>query len=381
MEHPTYQKHNSFAGLRQKITPDAPLPRIQALRQRLLSQPHADSKSSILLQACAELLEPASVPRADYHFRLHDNVIAEIARVSDDELPRYLFYRYRYETYPLRHILDDFPPCLQVEPASMCNFRCVFCYQTDTELTQPSAGHMGLMSLDTFKRVVDAAEGRCEAMTLASRGEPLINPRIGQMLQYAGNKFLALKLNTNAWYLDERKCHALLESGVRTLVFSADAAKEPDYSRMRVNGNLERVLGNIRRFQEIRAKSYPRSKLITRVSGVKFDGAGDLDEMTAFWGDHVDQVAFVNYNPWENTYTQPVNDVVTPCSDLWRRMFVWWDGRVNPCDVDYKSTLSVGCAQSDLGELWRSAPYMSLRRRHLEKQRSQCQPCNRCSAI
>lgn len=382
METAIYRKHNSFVGIRQKQTPAGQLARIRILHERLTSGAAADGRRAVVLQACAELLGLTEVAKGQAPFRLHDNVVAEIARIEDADLSRYLFYRYRYEIYPERKILDDFPPCLQIEPASMCNFRCVFCYQTDKDLTAPSAGHMGLMSLDTFKRVVDAAEGRCEAVTLASRGEPLINPQIDKMLEYAGKKFLAFKLNTNAWYLDERKTHSLLQAGLSTLVFSADAAKEPDYSRLRVNGNLERVLGNIRRFQEIRAKHYPDSRLITRVSGVKFADTCELDEMEKFWGNYVDQVAFVNYNPWENAYTQPANELTAPCSDLWRRMFVWWDGRVNPCDVDYKSTLSVGrIAAADLGMLWRSESYMSLRSRHLRTQRSQCEPCRRCSVV
>ena len=41
-------------------------------------------------------------------------------------------------------------------------------------------------------------------------------------------------------------------------------------------------------------------------------------------------------------YEAKENGIAEPCSDLWRRMFIWWDGVVNPCDSDYKSTLSVG---------------------------------------
>ena len=100
---------------------------------------------------------------------------------------------------------------------------------------------MGIMSLDLFKRVIDEAQGKCEAVTLASRGEPLICPDFGPMIKYAGGKFLALKLNTNAWFLNEKLCYAILEAGVNTVVFSADAASEPTYSRLRVNGNLEKV--------------------------------------------------------------------------------------------------------------------------------------------
>ena len=202
------------------------------------------------------------------------------------------------------------------------------------------------------------------------------------MLKYASGKFLALKLNTNAWFLDEAKCHAILQADMNTVVFSADAASEPTYSQFRVGGTLERVVKNVERFQQIRAKHFPKSRTITRVSGVQVPGTPDLDQMERVWGDLVDQVAFVKYNPWENTYEQPVNEIATACSDLWRRMFIWWDGIVNPCDVDYKSTLAVGKAtERRLSDLWKSDGYQRLRARHLEKQRSQCSPCNRCTVI
>ena len=107
---------------------------------------------------------------------------------------------------------------------------------------------MGMMSFDLFKQIIDQVEDRCEAVTLASRGEPLACPDIGAMLRYAGGKFLALKLNTNAWYLDEKLCHAILKAEFNTVVFSADAASEPAYSQLRVNGQLEKVLNNIKLF-------------------------------------------------------------------------------------------------------------------------------------
>jgi sulfatase maturation enzyme AslB (radical SAM superfamily) len=88
-------------------------------------------------------------------FRLYSFNIAEIEKLTDDELPRFLFYRYRYEIFPQRFQLDDFPPCLQIEPTSICNYRCLFCYQIDEEFTSKSNGMMGSMSLDLFKRVID----------------------------------------------------------------------------------------------------------------------------------------------------------------------------------------------------------------------------------
>ena len=378
-----YKKHDSFVEIRSKgRSVDFVRERIKRLRDALSLLNLVASEIDLLRRACEEALEGHSVTKEGTRFTLFPNVIEEIERLSDDDLPHYLIYRYRYDIYPQRFTLADFPPCIQIEPTSVCNYRCVFCYQTDAEFTRRSSGHIGHMKLDLFKRLIDEAEERCEAVTLASRGEPLLCPDIEAMLAYCKGKFLALKLNTNAWFLNEEKCHAILSSGVKTLVFSADAAAEPLYSRLRVGGRLDRVVANIQLFKQIRDRHYPHSCLITRVSGVHVSEEQNLEQMEAFWGEWVDQVAFVQYNPWENTYEKPVHDMTTPCSDLWRRMFVWFDGRVNPCDVDYKSTLSVGNAfEETLHDIWHSEAYGRLRQHHLEQKRLKVSPCNRCVVI
>jgi len=377
-----YQKYNSFVGIRHAVANiQDVLSRVREVRSSLDQHDLSQYQQEVVLKACDEILgQETSAPEP--RFTLHDYVAQEILSQEPRHLPRYLFYRYRYEMYPKRKVLDDFPPSLQVEVSSICNYRCVFCYQTDQKLTDPQNGHMGLMSLDLFKKVIDQAQGHCENVTLASRGEPLMNRNFKEMLAYTRDKFVAFKINTNAWFLDAEKSHAILEAGVDTLVFSVDAATEPLYSQLRVNGNLERVLKNIDGFQEIRAKPYPNSRIITRASGVKVSDDQQLDEMENLWGAMVDQVAFVAYNPWENTYQQPINDISDPCSDLWRRTFVWFDGTVNPCDVDYRSTLAVGnVKEADLESIWNGQGYSALRESHLAKARSGLFPCNRCTLV
>lgn len=381
-----YRKHNSFVEIRHKhIEAEAEAQaRIDLLRgtQALAAVGGLSAAHRELLDAALADLRAVEDQQAKPRFRLSPNVVEEINALAAEDLPRYLVHRYRYEIFPQLHMLDDFPPYLQIEPSSICNYRCVFCFETDKFFTKRSNGFMGHMRLDMFKRIVDQAEGNIEFLSLASRGEPLLCPDIEPMLAYTRGKFLNLKMNTNASLLDESMCHAILQSGIKTLVFSADAAEEPLYSKLRVGGKLSVVLANVERFQRIRQTQYPDSKTITRVSGVKFDERQDLDAMQKLWGDLADQVAFVNYNPWENSYLRDMSKVTEPCSDLWRRMFVWWDGKVNPCDVDYRSTLSVGgLADGNLSELWRSTSYASLRGAHLDNRRSSVATCNRCTVV
>jgi len=381
-ENPVYRKQNSFIDIRYSQSIQDVIPRIKKIHNGLDSLTLPPYKRNIIKRAIADILGRRDSSEAKAPFALHSFNISEIEKLTDQELPRFLFYRYRYEVFPQQFQLDEFPPCLQIEPTSICNYRCVFCYQIDSSFNKKSNGMMGTMSFDLFKSLIDEAEGNCEAISLASRGEPLICPNIDKMLAYTEGKFLALKLNTNAWFLDEIKCHAILQAGVNTVVFSADSASEPSYSNFRVGGQLERVVKNIKRFHEIREKQYAHSSTISRVSGVKIPGSDDIDHMERFWADWVDQVSFVDYNPWENTYQQPVNNITTACSDLWRRMFVWWDGSVNPCDSDYKSTLCVGkTPKNKLSTLWRSQQYEALRENHKNKKRQQCNPCDRCAVV
>ena len=336
----------------------------------------------VLTRALRDLKVPEN-ERGPETFYLRSHVFEEIERVDEKDLPRYLYHRYRYDVFPKTKELDAYPPCVQIEPTSICNFRCVFCFQTDPLLTLRKNGHAGQMSLDLFKTIVDQIEGHVDFVTMASRGEPLLTKNIDQMLAYASGKFVGLKMNTNATFLDETKAHAILQAELNTLVFSADAADAETYAQLRVNGDFEKVMGNIKRFKEIKERDYPNSRLITRVSGVAFDRERqDHKAIETFWGDYVDQVAFVDYNPWENAYESAPNGVDEACSDLWRRCFVWWDGKMNPCDVDYRSFLCPGTVENEsLSDIWTGRGYSTLRAKHLEVQRQSLTPCRGCVSV
>lgn len=377
-----YKKHNSFVNF--SIKEKDKKIKIKKKIISLIENSNLDNFSfnykEILKKIKNDLLNEKNISD-DETFNLKDNVIDELLTFEEKDILKYLIHRYRYEIFPIKKIIDDYPPYLQIEPTSICNYRCVFCFMTDSSLTNKKNGHMGQMSLELFRKIIDAAENNVEFISLASRGEPMACKDISKMLEYTIGKFLNLKINTNASLLDEEKIHAILSGGVKTLVISADAADIETYKRLRVNGSLEKVLKNLELFNNIKEKNYSASKIITRVSGVKVSNEQKFNDMQKVWGGLVDQVAFVNYNPWENSYDKETNNITQPCSDLWRRMFIWWDGKVNPCDVDYKSKLSVSNFNDDLQSMWNSKGYENLRTIHLDKKRNQLKPCNACVVV
>jgi MoaA/NifB/PqqE/SkfB family radical SAM enzyme len=312
-------------------------------------------------------------------FILTNHELNEIEKINYQKIIKYLVYRYKYNVYPKKKIIDGFPPCVQIEPTSICNFRCVMCYQADKSFSSKSNGFMGHMKLDIFKKIIDQLEGNVEAITLASRGEPTLNPNIEEMINYCSNKFLAFKINTNASMLNEKLIHTLLASNLQTIVFSIDSKDKESYEKIRVNGNFEKTIRNLELFNNIRNKHYRRSEKIVRISGVKINSEQNIDEMKKKWGDIADIVAFTNYTPWESSYENNENNIIEPCHELWTRMFVWWDGKVNPCDYDYKSVLSKwDVNHKSIKDIWNSEEYNLLRKNHLEKKRNTLEPCKRC---
>jgi radical SAM protein with 4Fe4S-binding SPASM domain len=295
---------------------------------------------------------------------------------SKEKWADYLIFRYKLRIYPKLERTTDFPIHLLIEPVSFCNLKCVMCFQSDPTFTKPP--YIGQMDIKLFKKVIDeAVKEKCQAITMASRGEPLLHSNIEEILKYTKGKFFDIKLNTNATRLDEKKCHIILQNGVTELVFSVDSADKEQYEKIRRNAKFEKVVENIKRFHEIR-KEYPDSMCKTRISGVKYDGL-DVEKFVSFWEEIVDNVAYIKMqNRWD-TYQNSILNMQSNCEMLWQRIYIWFDGVVNPCDYDYKSSLSPGNVNdSSIKEIWQGKKMSELRRIHQNKLRKNITPCDRC---
>ncbi len=312
-------------------------------------------------------------------FRGNHQELAWLLKNPKDLWVEYLIYRHKSRLYPSQQKRPKFPPYILIEPTSVCNIRCVMCFQVDKTFTNKK--FMGNMPWDLFTKAVDeASENHCPAITLASRGEPTLHPQLGEMLLYIASKgVLDLKLNTNATLLNDELSHKILNAGVNEIVFSVDAGTKETYERIRVLGKFNEVVQNVKRFQEIRDSEYKDSKTVTRISGVKVDDDQDIDQMVSFWEPLVDEVVIKPASPKWDCYNNDLVAASPPCSILWERLYVWYDGTLNPCDFDYKSVLSVGNLHDmSLSEAWNGDAYNRLREKHANGERSSCYPCDRC---
>lgn len=295
----------------------------------------------------------------------------------------YLRYRYRYNEEPRRRVESAMPIILAVEPTSVCNIRCVMCFQMDKELSGRREMR-GFMSLGLYRQIIDeAAAKNVGGLVLASRGEPLLHKDIGQFVRIAKDAGIVdVKLNTNATKLSETRSRELLAAGLDTLVFSVDSAVKEQFEKIRIGAKFDKIVTNIERFNQIRAEEFPDSRTRTRISMVLVDRNQDSDEALTFWRSLVDEFAVRWAIPRLEIYSLEARAESRPCSLLWERLYVWWDGTVNTCDEDYLSRLAIGQlvegGNVTIEELWRSDRMRRYRELHGTGQKNAMSPCQSC---
>ena len=291
-------------------------------------------------------------------------------RKNISKIYRYINFRYIFEQASLKKVQTDYPPYLLIEPVSTCNLRCPFCFQTDKSFTKKP--FMGTMKLDLFKNIIDQAnELGVGGITIASRGEPTLHKDLGEMLRYTKDKenIFEVKLNTNGTKLSEDLCYQIFESEVNQLVISADHYEKKTFEELK----------NVNMLFEIR-KKFKNPITEIRVSGVDYYKSTDKNKFHDFWIKISDEVTIGNAAERWDTYNNKTHpDINDPCENLWDRMYIWFDGKVNPCDADYKSYLSYGNVNEfSIKQLWNSKIIKNIRNKHLTNQRSEIDPCNKC---
>ncbi len=143
------------------------------------------------------------------------------------------------------------PSYLQLEPAGICNLRCVMCairFRRDNR-----GNDNALMSFETFRAVVDQFP-TLERLHLQGLGEPFLNASFFDMVRYTANKDIAVTASSNLSVFNRSMARALATSGLRCLHVSVDGATRETYESIRVGASWARLLANLELLLEERGR-------------------------------------------------------------------------------------------------------------------------------
>ncbi|WP_054767665.1 radical SAM/SPASM domain-containing protein [Lysinibacillus parviboronicapiens] len=119
-----------------------------------------------------------------------------------------------------------------IEITSVCNLACSFC--------PPTARAKGLIKVEQFNKILDEIRPHTKYIYLHVKGEPLLHPRIDQLLDAAHAKGFKVNITTNGTLIKKNREKLLGKPALRQINFSLHSFDGHEGSE-----NREKYLGDI----------------------------------------------------------------------------------------------------------------------------------------
>jgi len=303
-------------------------------------------------------------------------IVPQATRASDWDA-----YRRSWRRAEKLELLTDFPLHLDIELAGTCNLKCDMCWQAG-DLT----ASLGVMDDDLFKKmIVDGVDlGLC-AVKLQSRGESLLHPRIGELARFAKEAgVLDLQLTTNATLFSKpHKIDSILSSGIDKLIFSID--DEHDESARKIYGDAAPDVRALFREIVFRRNRSGQQKPLMRIQTFAPSGMSQEDRLAEVKKEFPEADEYLVNVLWNSSYAEESvaglaqNYEFFPCSYLWTRLSVFWNGDVTTCCRDYNCTMKLGnVGETNIGDIWLGPGMTEMRQSHQNGERQTLEICANC---
>ncbi len=263
-----------------------------------------------------------------------------------------------------------------VETTAKCNLYCPMCPRETHK--QPKED----MADDIFDRLVEESGSSAEHMMLIGLGEPFLDPKIFDRIEYCDRHKVSTLLSTNGTLLDEEMSERLLATPLEHITLSFAGSTKESFEFYRKGARFEKVRDNFIRFA--RMKHERGSKLHIVVQMVRMErNAAEVDDFTRFWSavPGVDSIRVkedetnlfkIGHEPGHFKY---------PCHYLWRGpMYVKQNGDVYPCCQSYMlDGAPVGrIGDQTLVQIWNSEAMQGLREKHVTGRAGEIPMCAKC---
>lgn len=267
---------------------------------------------------------------------------------------------------------DPRPRVLSVEPTSRCNLNCPFCL-VGLQNTLPDTSHnllprgFGNMEMDLFEKIcLDAKDFGIKRMQLHFQGEPLLHTKFHEMARMV--KAYGMKSNafTNGLPITEKMADRILDSGLNALRFSVDGATQEVYGLNRVGGDFERVYENMAMMVRKAKERNTPIKLEWQFIALR-----NNEHEIPLAREKAEKIGIPFF---VKTFAESVPELVPtdptlrrqlhakPCTDIYRAIFVYFDGDVVVCCYDQTGEEVTGnLADQTLTEIWYGEKYVRLR--------------------
>ena len=304
------------------------------------------------------------------------------------------FYLTKWTRKPIQW---GMPMTISMEPTTACNLRCPECPSGLRAFSRPT----GNLKEDFFRDTIDEIHKELMYLIFYFQGEPYINPKFLDMVDYAKQKGIYTITSTNGHFLTEKNAQKTIESGLDRLIISVDGTTQEVYENYRVEGKLENVLQGARNVVKWKKKLKSSTPHIIFQFLVVKPNEHQIPEIYRLAEEiGVDEVKLKTAQVYDYEHGNPLiptidkyaryrqktdgtyevkNELLNHCWKLWHSCVITWDGLVVPCCFDKDAEYRLGdLKKQSFQELWQGKSYHRFRSQILEG-RDQIDICTNCT--
>jgi len=291
----------------------------------------------------------------------------------------------------------SYPLHMHVELASFCNARCPVCPIGAGTLERAAQA----MSPELYGRLLDEVGRYLITVSMWAWGEPLLNPRLAEILQLTRRHNLISFLATNGERLaDETVTDALLAHPPTYLIVALDGLTRETNARYRVGVDLDNVLAGLGRLTELKRIRRQRFPILHLRMIVMEHNRHELPDALDFARRHGADLFSVRTLSIFDTPEERHRQFIPPedrlrayayeagqrrrrsgfiCQQPFWFPCVLADGTVVGCEEDYNAQLPMGRLGEGVtfGQVWRSRTAAAVRERIRDRmdEQSFCRNC------
>jgi len=286
---------------------------------------------------------------------------------------------------------------ITIEPSNACNLDCPVC-ETGAGILGRETGHM---SLPRFQHIIDDVSAHTNTLVFYFMGEPFLNKQAYNMIKYAKDAGIPfVETCTNGDFVDPKK---LVGCGLNRVSFQIGGLSQETHQVYRVNGQLDRVMRNLKETIRIRNERHAALQIEVGLILMKHNEheLGRFEtEMLALGADRtvvidpcvrtIDQgKQFLPTDRKHWAYDEPAfnSGILRPkvlpdnvCPWIYYSLAIHVSGNVVPCCRDPRGTEVMGnIFTQSLEDIWNGPKFRNLRERVSTDQGS-VEICRLCSA-
>jgi len=269
----------------------------------------------------------------------------------------------QYEFKKKATILYSYPTCVDIEITNRCPLRCIHCPRSYCDVNKITM-ELGILSFEKFVEIIGKLRP-VRSITLQGLGEPLLNPDIFKMIEFAHKQNFFVSFSTSVSFYNTEIEVGLRKYPADILNFSVDSMEKTSFEAIRVNHNFEKFVSNsegmitaVRKSRKnidisfhccvMKINAPYLTKVIEFADKLKVKPV-DFSELNLSYLGSVRNKLILDSEDYANvkkamnlaaekgipsTFTR-VYGIKVPgevlCRYLWRQPYITWDGYVNIC--------------------------------------------------